>query len=399
MYILFFLVHIFFAYLLFLLDAYFEAWAFILLWITSLIFFSPFRFSRSHSDIETNHIENTETSLKNSIQDGVVSFFSKQALFLSIITTNIALLGIIYSGESFTWIQISTFISSYIILISFFWIWVIYKKFFQIPLLSQISEIHIPVLSCLLFLWYYFQGETLDVWYSISFLSSAVFFTYFLKKTELSFVKKQLYGIFIWFFLYITSIIWFIFLFGNIAWEWITTLLFIYSVVLFEWVSFAWYKTFRESVRAVSLLWLFISTISYFFLLFQNSSYWIVLFLLLSLIFNIYIHARFENYPSLIFSTIIPVPLYYFFFGFSETFGGFLLSLVCIGLGITFFWRIIRTPYKWDEYVFQSVAVLVFIGNTLSFGWRIWIHWILEYSVILLLFSILTFVSYLQIRK
>ena len=60
--------------------------------------------------------------------------------------------------------------------------------------------------------------------------------------------------------------------------------------------------------------------------MFIDDSYWFVLGLLLSLAFNVYVHSRFENYPSLVFSTIIPVPLYYFFFGISENFWTFLIS-------------------------------------------------------------------------
>lgn len=133
--------------------------------------------------------------------------------------------------------------------------------------------------------------------------------------------------------------------------------------------------------------------------MFTENSYWLVFFLLLSLAFNVYVHARFENYPSLVFSTLIPVPLYFFFFGFSENFWSFLISSFLLTLGLTFFGRIVRTSYRGDEYVFQTVAILVLIGSTISFGWRVGIVGIFEYSVLLLLFSGMIFVSYLQIRK
>ena len=121
--------------------------------------------------------------------------------------------------------------------------------------------------------------------------------------------------------------------------------------------------------------------------------------LFLSLAFNVYVHARFENYPSLVFSTLIPVPIYFFFFGFSENFWSFLISSFLLTLGLTFFGRIIRTSYRGDEFVFQTVAMLVLLGSTISFGWRVGIQGIFEYSILLLLFSGMLFVSYLQIRK
>lgn len=334
-----------------------------------------------------------------SVRDAIVSFFSRQALFLSIITTDIALIGIVYGGGVFFHVSLSFFITGFILFLSIIWLILVYKKYFQIPLLAQISEIHIPILSLLLLLWYFLQDGPISFSYSLSFLSTTAFFLVFLFQTEMSFVKKQLYGIFIWLVLYINFLVWFVCIFQNISWQGITTFLFLYSVLFFELVSLPKFKIYRESIRAISLLWLYISTLSYFFLLFQTSSYWIVLFLLLSLAFNVYVHARFENYPSLVFSTIIPVPIYYFFFWISETFWTFLISSVCITLWLTFFWRIVRTANRRDEYVFQTVAILVLVWNTISFGWRVGIINIFQYSVILLMFSFLTFVSYLQIRK
>jgi hypothetical protein len=41
----------------------------------------------------------------------------------------------------------------------------------------------------------------------------------------------------------------------------------------------------------------------------------------------------------------------------------------------------------------------VLVGNVIYYGWRVGIAGIFEYSVLLLLFSFVTFISYLQIRK
>ncbi len=203
----------------------------------------------------------------------------------------------------------------------------------------------------------------------------------------------------LWIVFLLNCVLGMIYIFDGIDWSTAVVFLFLYSIAFFEGVSFPQFKAFREPIRALSLLWLYISTISISIFMFTENSYWLVFFLLLSLAFNVYVHARFENYPSLVFSTIIPVPLYFFFFGFSENFWSFLISSFLLTLGLTFFGRIVRTSYRGDEYVFQTVAMIVLLGSTISFGWRVGIVGIFEYSVLLLLFSGMIFVSYLQIRK
>lgn len=42
--------------------------------------------------------------------------------------------------------------------------------------------------------------------------------------------------------------------------------------------------------------------------------------LLVSLSFNVYVHTRFENYPSLVFAVVIPIILYAAYIGQPETF-------------------------------------------------------------------------------
>lgn len=212
-------------------------------------------------------------------------------------------------------------------------------------------------------------------------------------------MRKLIYSMVFWLLFFLSCILWVLYFRKAVSWSVVSVFLFLYSVVFFEWVSFPQFKIFREPIRAISLLGLYLSTVSMGILLFTNGSYWFVFFLILSLAFNIYVHSRFENYPSLVFSTLIPVPLYYFFFGISVSFWGFLISSLLMTLGLTFFWRVIRTSYRWDEFVFQSVAILVLVGNTVSYGWRVGINGIFEYSILLLLFSIVIFTSYLQIRK
>lgn len=400
MYILFFSVHLFFSYLFYLLDAYFEAVGFVILWIVSLIFFSPFRFSRNTSDADRAWPNDRVDKMKLTVKEAIVSFFSKQALFVSIITTYVALIGIIYSWGAYFWISLQSFISWLIVGISGIWTFLIYRSFFWSVTLAKIVETHVCILGALLFFWILLADESISLLYAVSSLCSAIYLFLFLLKTDLSAIKRQLYGVFTWMLLYGVILIWGIYFFGNISWFSIVTSLFVYCIFVFEGVSTSYLKPFREAARAMSLLGLYVATVAYFFLMFRSEWHWLSAFaLIISLAFNVYVHTRFENYPSLVFSTIIPVPLFYFFFWFSETFFWYIVSSIIVTLWLTFFWRIIRTSYRGDEYVFQTVAMFVFVVNTIAHAWRMWITGIFQYSLILLLFSLLSFISYLQIRK
>ncbi len=152
-------------------------------------------------------------------------------------------------------------------------------------------------------------------------------------------------------------------------------------------------------MRAISLLGLYIGTSILMGLLIWNNEIWAIALLTISLSFNVYVHTRFENYPSLVFAMVIPISMYLSFFARPATFSTFFIGSLAITFGLTFFGRIIRTPHRLDEYIFQSIAVLLLIGNSISYGWRIGFMGILQFSVLLLMFSVVFFVSYLQIRK
>lgn len=383
----------------YLLHATFEAIAFIVLGIGSLALFSPFKiWSQKESQKET-FSESSVSKFNTSLVNTVISFFSKQALFFSIVTADIAMIGIVYGGESIFNIPISTFISYFTIAISLSGIAAIYLRYFKSNTIKLIVKLHVPIIGLLLCIGYFLQNSPLDLSYLVSCSTSLVFLWVLIIKWDYDLASKMLYALVFWLIFYFTSLLWILFFNDSISWTTVFMILFLYSVIFFEGVSVEYFKTLREPIRAISLIWLYTSTVAFWIFLFKDGSFWFVIGLLLSLAFNVYVHASFENYPSLVFSTIIPVPLYYFFFGISENFWIFLISSFLITSWLTFFWRIIRTPYRWDEYVFQSVALLVLIGNIIYYGWKVGISGIFEYSILLLLFSFVIFMSYLQIRK
>jgi len=399
-FILFFIVHLFFAYLLYLLEASLEAVGFIFLWIISLILFSPYKiFGRKKAEIDPTSLRDTVGDVKLWISNSIISFFSRQALFFSIFTADIALMGMVYGGESIFKIEITTFIPYFIIFLTICCIGLILYNKSKSNMIRQITEIHTLIFGFFLLIEFFLLDGWANFIYNFAFTGYSIFLITLLLKWDSSLVRKQMYALLFWIVFIINWYLWMVYIFDGIAWSTAAFFLFFYSVAFFEGVSFPRFKLFREPIRAVSLLGLYISTISISIFMFLENSYWSVLFLFLSLAFNVYVHARFENYPSLVFSTLIPVPIYFFFFGFSENFWSFLISSFLLTLGLTFFGRIIRTSYRGDEFVFQTVAMLVLLGSTISFGWRVGIQGIFEYSILLLLFSGMLFVSYLQIRK
>lgn len=400
MYLLFLFVHLFFAYLLYLIDAKLEAVGFVFLGIISLILFSPYKiFGRRKAESIHSSLKETVGEVKSWVSNTIISFFSRQALFFSIFTADIAIMGIVYWGTSIFWIQLSLFIPYFILFLSFCFIVLVLLNRIQSNTLRQIIEVHPLIFSIFLLIDLFLLWGKPDLLYNIAFTGYSFFLSILLLKWNSTPIKKQIYALLFWVVFLIHWNIWLIYFFTWFSWSTAAFFLFFYSVAFFEGVSVSQFKIFRESIRAISLLWLYISTISIGIFMFIENSYWSVFFLFLSLAFNTYVHAQYENYPSLVFSTLIPVPLYYFFFWISENFWSFLISSFLLTLGLTFFWRIIRTPYRGDEYVFQTVAMLVLLGNTISFWWRVGIVGIFENSILLLLFSGMIFVSYLQIRK
>lgn len=337
MFILFFIVHLFFAYLLYLLDAYFEAGAFVLLGVGSIVLFSPYRFFAKKEKSEHASMSETVGGMRSQLTQSIISFFSQQALFLSIVTTDIALMGIIYGGQNIFGISLEAFVSGFVLFLTLGGIAAVFLEYFQSNTVRQVVEIHVPIVGLFLLIGYFLQGQSPDLFYNFAFLGATGFVGTLIFYGGLPQIKRQIYALVFWILCFMTVIVWAMYFDASISWETMTTFLFLYSVGFFEGVSLPRFKAFREPIRAISLLGLYLSTISYSVLLFTGESYWTVLFLLLSLAFNVYVHARFENYPSLVFSTVIPVPIYYFFFGISDNFWGFLISSLLVTLGLTFF--------------------------------------------------------------
>ena len=139
------------------------------------------------------------------------------------------------------------------------------------------------------------------------------------------------------------------------------------------------------------LLWYFFitATIGFF--------EWVML--IISSFFNFYVHRRFENYPSLLFTAITPFILIWVFFLPPSTLGNYILYCIFIGGGGTLLGRIFRTQYMYDEYIFQTVTIGALLASTGYYFIIAGFEGVLQISSILLMFSGILFISFLQIRK
>jgi hypothetical protein len=116
-------------------------------------------------------------------------------------------------------------------------------------------------------------------------------------------------------------------------------------------------------------------------------------------VFNLFVHRKFENYPSLFIAVLAPVaPVLTYVSAPTSLIQYIITAGITAGL-VTLLGRVLRTHYSYDEYVYQALAILLLIIFTGEYLYVAGFQGVLQISCILLLFSILFFVSFLQIRN
>lgn len=401
MYLLFLFVHLFFSFLLYTTGSIVWWIVFIVLWIASFFFFSPFSFFHSKKQEDSNQRPEVSVSnkLRKKLSRGIVDFFKNYIFISALVLLYLSIFWMIYGLSDILFFSVQEFITItsccyaavYCILRFFHGKSERLYGFLEINLLiftlfSLVSSgVNFPLSGFLESLSYGFLG---------------VAWLYRLWSNEtLSKARLHLSALLTWILFYVWILTTIFLLFPNPTLLMIVGVTSIYSISSFEIVEFQGLQRSRQFVR---ILWLFLSYISICilgFLSFQEESIMVIPLLLLMLFFQVYVHRRYENYPSLLFSTLIPVWIYLFFFTQPTSFFFFLVFSWALTLILTFFGRMVRTGYPYDEYVFQTVATISMIVSTIVYWYRVWFHSILEFSWVLLLFSVLFFVSYLQIRK
>ena len=396
------IVHIFFAILFYILGANLESALFWIGGVLTFFFFAPFRIfwsreSESHADIPSQ-----TRVLQAALGNRIIQFFSQSAIFVAVILFYLALFGAIYGLSDLLHFQIRDFSSWLSILVSLIVGIAAYFHFFQNQTARILGEVNLGIvwiLSIVLILFWFERGisfqELLGYWLCVG----ALFILMWKDEWQISLGRKVGFTICLWMGIYFAWVAGVVFLFDGMSLFSASTSLLLYSIFCFESAASPRLQKTRELIRAVSLFGIYAATILLSVLILWDMSLLTGALLLVSLSFNVYVHTRFENYPSLVFAVVIPIILHAAYIGQPETFLWFFFGSLFLTLGLTYFGRLIRTPHKMDEYIFQTLAVVTLIGSTSIYAWRVWFSGILEFSGLLLLFSVLFFVSYLQIRK
>ncbi len=217
------------------------------------------------------------------------------------------------------------------------------------------------------------------------FLYIFIVFSYY-AKTLLNFPWKE--------FLYVIIFAWFIF---NI---------FIYFFL--QKVRFL--KNSKYVLRALSFLFIYISVLFWVFMLIdttwwvnlKNSTVWIILFY--SIIFNTFVHQKYQNYISFFFSLFTGIFLIYFISSKYCTIQEIyfmkweIIITFFISLSLVAFTYIHKLKYSFDYFFLHICAYLV------NFLWIIYYFYyadfvVLDFWIILLLDSILVFLSYFKLKR
>jgi hypothetical protein len=179
------------------------------------------------------------------------------------------------------------------------------------------------------------------------------------------------------------------------------------SVVYFEYIpKIPHFKMFDIISK---YFWLFLSYITLLYitiLLFFFRPYFsfeVIGLFFLGAAFQYYVHKKFENYISYLFSIIVIIVIYskiFYLYEVESFFFYFLFTLILPGLFVayTFF---VKNIHPYDYYILYVSTILFSIGGIITYFYHIpfSIDSILPASLFLLLESTLFFVSFVRLKK
>lgn len=406
MFVLFFLVHIFFAGAFFLLNAYVEAGGFVLLGIISLFLFGPFRFwSASGQSEDQKDAASQLDNIRSKLKEQTISFFKRGIFPLSVGLFYIAIFGIVWSLSGTLHIALSAFAHDLAIVVSLLLIVAFFTPLREKSILLELGRANILVLSLLewgMLVNHLFSAEipSFHLIIAVFILIAAIVVT-FIEEYRRSAAFSHSFLLFFFIFVYLFSTL--LFLSGS----WFEEGIWVYcmmAIVLwtgfFEIVSNKIFRECRIFVRLFSILFVYAWTIG----LIGLYTFWLVgqgviVLLLLSFFFNVYVHQRFENYLSLLFCLLVPIAIFERIFGISENFFLTLISWGVLSFGLVFGSFMLKSSHKFDEYFFQATAIIAALIHFAAFGIVYGMMGLLYFSILLLFFSALLFVSYLRIAK
>jgi hypothetical protein len=397
---IFFLVHLFFATVFYILSAPIEATLFLILWIVISILFFPFSVGRVNKEESTHDVESTHTPTSARAQGIFLSFFRSYTLPLALLLFYLASFWILWSlsiGLDIAFKTLAVWFICSNILASLFLKNKINQRIGGGDAIVDLQTWIIVAIVVILLL-----VNIANYWYHELLLSLATGLLLFFHAKALGKSEKKNHATLFFMGGVFFSVVTFQIFLGIIVSEtiriqWI--LLLSLWIIGFEVAGLPTIRRLQSIGRIMALFLVYGGTSFAIGVHIFTADLWQLPVLVIATVFNLFVHRRFENYPSLFMAVFAPITPILTYISAPTGLMEYILTASIACWWITFLGRVLRTRYNYDEYVYQALAILLLIIFTIEHLVMGGFQWVLQISCILLLFSILFFVSFLQIRN
>lgn len=395
MFVIFFLVHCFFAFVFFLIQAYLEAGIFLVLGVVSAVIFWPFKLKKTESESDA---EETIGSLKTQWKKHATFFFQKMLFPLSLATFYSAIFGIVWVLQDSLGFSVEDFFYGISLLIA-----VISYGMLSFGAPSErVKNFIFTNISFFLVLWLAVAtlhlSENMDVFGTVSaflFLCSALWVVYSGK-----FILEKPLILLLSLFAYLFSYLRIRGLFGWYVPGALASLAIVYGIVTFESSEIKKLRHGKMFLRLIGTLFLYLWTLFLgCFFIAWFVWYGSVVFLVTAFFFHLYLHKRFENYASFFLALSVLALIFLRMVGIPESFLVWIFLMGIFSFGLSFFWAREFSLKMHDRYFVQGFSIGIPLISYLVRGFSFGFGTLLEFFSILLFFSALFFVSYLRISS
>ncbi|MDD2487575.1 MAG: hypothetical protein PHS92_04345 [Candidatus Gracilibacteria bacterium] len=397
MYIFFLIINIIFSSIFYIFSQAIESVIFLILGFILFIYFSPFYFGKKDEDKPKIL---TKLTLKKENFVKMIPKIQKASYFIAFLFFYMSLYGISYSFEG-------NLFSIFTLIISLALTGIFFHRLKEdkniIFLLFRSNFLVFSILYFIFFIIYLFDFSKVDIiFFFNSFLSLFGLFSILVFDRKYPIFKKNMIYIYLLFYILIFTFFYLSFLF-NIP----NTILFlyigmIYSIVFFEYMpKIKHFAEFMEISKYFGTILNYIVIITAMILLFLDYNLSeVITILIIGLIFNLYIHVKFQNYISYSLILLTSAFLYIKFFGLDHTnLISAILFIFVFPIILMLYSFLVKMKYFYDNYflhyfgiIFSLIGIIYYIVMSRDFD-------ILHISILLLLESMLFFTSFVKLKK
>jgi len=369
-----------------------ETISFLLIWFFLYFYFWDFSAKNKNKTVDLKLLKKI-----------IINFFSKYLYYIWIFLFYLGLY-LILNSIWFTNYSIIIFIINIIVLSLFF----IKHKFF---IFRDFIKINVIFFSIYYLIYYILSFIAVNPEFSIyDFINWIIILIFFLLNIyadkKILNRKKSDKAIVFYFFIYLFLFSWFylINLITNIS-ILFSFLWFIFSFsIYFIFLKINFFENSKIVLKKIGLIFLYISSISGIYYIYNNDFNLFILSLLFySLIFNIIVHYKYQNYISFIIALLSWLFLSYSFY-FEYLFiwenkeNNFLILSLTISLIFIFITYLRKLKYYYDYYLLHVFWYLINILWTVYYFSLIWFD-IFYFWIIILFNSFYVFLSYYKLKS